>query len=111
MVEHKLSVSDEDFKRLRVYFDDVLDSPYAVKLSFFFWYNLTLHCAFRNGEVKVALKEEDIVFANDAEGGTNATIRRDFLSKNCRGGIDGRELEHADVFKKHGSLLPSISTI
>ena len=109
-VEHKLSVSDEDFERLKVYFDDAFDSPDAVKLSFFCWYNLTLHCAFRSSEVQVALKKEDIVFANDAEGGTNATIWRDFLSKNCRGGIDGREFEiYADVFKKHGSSLPSIS--
>ena len=92
-VEHKLSVSDEDLELLRMYFDDVLDSPDAVKLSYFCWYNLTLHCALRSSEVQVALKKEDIVFANDAEGGTYATIRRDFLSKNCRGGIDGREFE------------------
>ena len=84
-VEHKLSGSDEDFERLKVYFDDVLDSPVdAVKLSFFSWYNLTLKCAFRSSEVQVALKKEDIIFANDAERGTNATIWRDFLSKNYR---------------------------
>ena len=43
----------------------------------------------------MALKKEDIVFANDAEERTNATIWRDFLSKNCRGGIDrdGQEFE------------------
>ena len=46
-VEHKLSVSDEDLERLRAYFDDVLDSPDAVRLSFFCWYNLALHCALR----------------------------------------------------------------
>ena len=57
-----------------MYFDNVLDSPDAVKLSFFCWYNLTLHCAFRSSEVQVALKKEDIIFANDAEGGTYATI-------------------------------------
>ena len=62
-VEHKLSGSDEDFERLKVYvyFDDVLDSPDAVKLSFFCWYNLTLQCSFRSSEVQVALKKEDII--------------------------------------------------
>ena len=87
------TVSDEDFERLKVYFDDVLDSPDAAKLSFFCWYDLKLHCAFRSSEIQVALKKEDIVFANEAEGGTNATIWRDFTSKYCRGGIDGREFE------------------
>ena len=66
LYKHKISVSGEDLERLRVYFNNVLDSPDAVKLSFFCWYKLTLHCALRRREVQVALlKEEDIVFAND----------------------------------------------
>jgi len=92
-VEHKISISDEDIERLRMYFEDVLESPDPVKLAFYCWYNLTLHCALRSSEVQVALKKEDIVFDTDGEGGAYATIRRDFLSKNCRGGVDGREFE------------------
>ena len=53
-VERKISISDEDLKQLKMYFEDVLDSPDQVKLAFYCWYYLTLHCALRRSEVQVA---------------------------------------------------------
>ena len=41
----------------------------------------------------MALKKSDIVFETDSEGRTFATLHRDFHSKNCCGGVAGREFE------------------
>ena len=64
-----------------------------VKLTYFCWYNLSLHFALRGAEVQTKLKKSDIVFDTDSQGREIVTIRRDFLSKNCPAGTDGREFE------------------
>ena len=55
--------------------------------------SLSLHCALRSCEVQAALTKKDIVVDKDSQGRTYATLRRDFVSKNCRGDTNGREFE------------------
>ena len=56
-------------------------------------YYLSLHFGLRGAEVQTTLQKDDIVFDVDSEGKEFATIRRDFLSKNCPGGLKAREFE------------------
>ena len=92
-VEHKESIHKSDLAKLALYFHDVLEEGNAVKLTQYCWFNISLHFALRGAEVQTRLKKEDIVFATDSEGKEYATLRRDFLSKNCPGGVGGREFE------------------
>ena len=92
-VEHKESIHKSDLAKLALYFYDVLEEGNTVKLTQYCWFNISLHFALRGAEVQTRLKKEDIVFATDSEGKEYATLRRDFLWKNCPGGVGGREFE------------------
>ena len=50
-VEHKESIAEDDLAKLDKYFKDVLDSCDPVKLTYFRWYNLSLHFALQGAEV------------------------------------------------------------
>ncbi len=92
-VNHKEAIDGEDMAKIQRYFEDVLVAGDAVKLSQYCWFNLSLHFALRAAEVQTRLKKCDIVFETGSDGKEYGTIRRDFMSKNCPGGIDGREFE------------------
>ena len=92
-MEHKESIHKSDLAKLALYFHDVLEEGNAVKLTQYCWFNISLHFALRGAEVQTRLKKEDIVFATDSEGKEYATLRRDFLSKNCPGGVGGQEFK------------------
>ena len=92
-VEHHLPITEEDLTKLEFYFNDVLEVNDAVKLTYYCWFNITPHFGLRSCEVQVSLKKSDIAFQTDAEGCTYATLHRAFQSKNCSGGITGREFQ------------------
>ena len=92
-VEHKESIHKSDLAKLALYFHDVLEEGNAVKLTQYCWFNISLHFALRGAEVQTRLKKEGMVFATDSEGKEYATLRRDFLPKNCPGGVGGRKFE------------------
>ena len=82
------------------YFENVLESGDAVKLAQYCWFNLSLHFALRGAEVQLKLRKSDIVFGVDSDGKEYATISRDFLSKNCQGGVRGREFQTCGRLQK-----------
>jgi len=88
---HKEALLPEDQALLEAYFSDVLVAGDAVKLSQFCWYNITTHFGLRAAEVQLQLKKADISFLTDGDGHTFCALTRDFMSKNARGGINGRE--------------------
>lgn len=90
LVQHKDAITEEDRTRLEVYFDDVLTSNDPVKLTQYIWYHMTLHFGLRGREVQARMKKTDIEFRAD-ETGEFVVLTRDFCSKNCQGGIGGRE--------------------
>ena len=92
-VEHKEAITADDLEKIRRYFDDVLDVGDPVKLTQFCWFHLSNHFALRSKEVQTTIRKSDIVFETDSEGKEYASLRRDFLAKNCPGGIKGREYE------------------
>ena len=92
-VEHKESIAEDNLVKLDEYFKDVLDSRDPVKLTYFCWYNLSLHFALQGAEVQTKLKKSDNVFDMDSQGREIFTIRRDFLSKNCPRRTDGCEFK------------------
>ena len=92
-VEHKEAITADDLEKIRRYFDDVLDVGDPVKLTQFCWFHLSIHFALRSKEIQTTIRKSDIVFETDSEGKEYASLRRDFLAKNCPGGIKGREYE------------------
>ena len=90
-VEHKEAITADDLEKIRRYFDDVLDVGDPVKLTQFCWFHLSIHFALRSKEIQTTIRKSDIVFETDSEGKEYASLRRDFLAKNCPGGIKGRE--------------------
>ena len=57
-VEHKESIAADDLAKLDGYFKDVLDSCDPVKLTYFCWYNLSLHFALQGAEVQTKTAQE-----------------------------------------------------
>ena len=92
-VEHKEAITADDLEKIRRYFDDVLDVGDPVKLTQFCWFHLSIHFALRSKEIQTTIRKSDIVFETDSEEKEYASLRRDFLAKNCPGGIKGREYE------------------
>ena len=93
-VEHKEAITADDLEKIRRrYFDDVLDVGDPVKLTQFCWFHLSIHFALRSKKLQTTIRKSDIVFETDSEGKEYASLRRDFLAKNCPGGIKGREYE------------------
>ena len=90
--EHKTAICDEDLAKLHFYFEDVLGVPDSVKLRYFCLYHLTLHFALRGSEIQTQLKKQDIVIEIDPNGKEYVTLKRDFMSKNCAGGLDGNNI-------------------
>ena len=88
---HKEDIEGDDATRLDAYFDDVLEACNAVKLSQYCWYNVTTHFVLRSAEVQVQLKKSDLSFKTDGEGNKYVALKRDFVSKNAKGGLNGRE--------------------
>ena len=80
-------------ERLDDYFRNVLTEGDAVKLMQYCWLNLTLHFALRGSEVQIQLKKSDIKFEKDGKGEEYVVLSTDFMSKICRGGIDGRSFQ------------------
>lgn len=93
LMVHKEALKKDDLDRLDQYFSDVLTDCDAVKLTQYCWLQLTLHFALRGSEVQIQLKKSDIVFKTDACGKEYIALSTDFMTKNCRGGLDGRSFE------------------
>ena len=91
LIEHTEAIRKADMERLDDYFRNVLTEGDAVKLTKYCWLNLTLHFALRGSEVfnwrratsssKRMEKVRSTLFFRPRVG--------DFMSKNCRSGIDG----------------------
>ena len=92
-VVHKDALKKEDLDRLDEYFSEVLTECDPVKLTQYCWLQLTLHFALRGSEVQIQLKKNDIVFKKDASGKEYVALSTDFMTKNCRGGLDGRSFQ------------------
>ena len=85
VVEHKEAITADDLEKIRRYFDDVLDVGDPVKLTQFCWFHLSIHFALRSKEIQTTIRKSDIVFETDSERKEYASLRRDFLAKNCPG--------------------------
>ena len=68
-----------------------VDSTDPVKLTQYCWFYVTLHFALRGAEVQIKLKKTDLVFCSSDGTGEYTTLATDFMSKNCPGGVKGRE--------------------
>ena len=86
-VEHHLPINEEDLAKLESYLSDVLQINDAVKLTYYCWFNITLHFALQSSEVQLALKNQILFFETDSEGRTYANLHHDFHSKNCGGRV------------------------
>ena len=89
-VKHKEALTIEDRKKVQAFFADVLESNDPVKLTMYVWYAMTMHFGLRGHEVQVRLKKSDLEFKQD-DSGEFVVLSTDFASKNCPGGIAGRE--------------------
>ena len=89
-VKHKEALTIEDRKKVQAFFADVLESNDPVKLTMYVWYAMTMHFGLRGHEVQVRLKKSDLEFKQD-DSGECVVLSTDFASKNCPGGIAGRE--------------------
>ena len=55
-VQHKPSISDEDWSKLKLYFSDALTSVDVRKVSFYVWFHVSLHFCLRGGELQSKLR-------------------------------------------------------
>ena len=92
-VQHKDAVSKDDLERIDGYFSDVLDVGDPIKLTQYCWYHITMHFSLRASEVQTKLKKSDLVFDSESFTGEFVSLGKDFMSKNCPGGVKGREFE------------------
>ena len=65
-VQHKESVTDEDWILLKEYFSDVSSTLDVKKVSQYVWFYTTLHFCLRGSEAQSQLKASDLVFSNVA---------------------------------------------
>ena len=93
LVEHKEAIRKADMQRLDDYIRNVLTEGDAVKLMHYCWLNLTLHFTLHGSEVQIQLKKSDTEFEKGGKGEEYVVLSTDFMSKNCRGGIDGRSFQ------------------
>ena len=91
-VQHKPSISDEDWLKLKEYFADALTSLDIRKVTYFVWFHVTLHFCLQGAEIQCKLRRSDLEFTTIA-GEEAIVLRRDFMSKNHRGGLSGSETE------------------
>ena len=80
-VQHKESVTDEDWILLKEYFSDVSSSLDVKKVSQYVWFYTTLHFCLRGSEAQSQLKASDLVFSTVA-GEEAILLRAEFSSKN-----------------------------
>lgn len=91
-VEHKRNISDSDWEKLQVYFEDILATRDPRKLTMYVWFVVSLHFCLRGSELQARLRKQDLVF-NSVDGVETITIATDFLTKNTQGGLKGRSFE------------------
>ena len=61
-VQHKTSISEEYWKRLKDYFADAATSLDVKKVTYYVWFHITLHFCLRGGELQSKLKRTDLEF-------------------------------------------------
>lgn len=93
-VNHKQPLTDEDLARTEKYFEGVLTADDPRKLTQYCWFVMTVHFCLRGQELQASMRKEDLVF-EEVDGKPSVRLTTDFLSKNCPGGIKGREFATA----------------
>ena len=77
--EHKEAMWNEDLAKLYSYFEDVLDVANLVKLTYFYWFYLTLHFTLWGSRIQIQLKKQDIIIKTDPNGKEYITLKRDYV--------------------------------
>lgn len=90
-VAHKTSLSDADLMKIEEYFSDILECQDPRKLTFYVWYQVTIHFCLRGGEVQRQLRKTDLVLDKLPDGREFFKLNKDFMSKNHQGGLTGSE--------------------
>ena len=90
-VQHKQSIPDEDWGKIKVYFADVLETRDPQKLTIYTWFVISSRCL-RGSELQAHLCKKDLQFET-SEGRETIRIATDFITKNTQGGLYGRSFE------------------
>jgi len=93
-INHKQPLTEEDLAKVEKYFEDVLTEDDPRKLAQYCWFVMTVHFCLRGQELQASIRKEDLVF-DDIDGKPSVRLTTDFQSKNCQGGIKGREFTSA----------------
>ena len=96
-VEHKSPISQKDCDKLQTYFEDTEESTDAVKLSFYVWFQLSLHFCLRGAEIQSQMHKKDLVFSKADDGAEIIALGTNFMSKNHQGGLAGSEFSSVGV--------------
>ena len=91
-VQHKQSITDEDWGKIKVYFADVLETRDPRKLTTYTWFVISSHFCLRGSELQARLCKKDLLFET-SEGRETIRIATDFITKNTQGGLNGRSFE------------------
>ena len=87
-VNHKDGLSEEDWKKVNAYFSDVSTTLDIKKVTYYIWFQCTLHFCLRGSEAQSQLKPSNLQFTTVA-GERAIVLHCDFQSKNHQGGLRG----------------------
>ena len=97
-VEHKRTITDDDWKKIADYFGDVETTCDPRKLSSYVWFLVSSHFCLRGGEIQAKLRKQDLKFEKDGEE-VRIILSTDFMTKNHRGGLKGSETTTSGCIK------------
>lgn len=102
-VKHKEPISEQDWEKLQTYFSDVAGEPDAVKLTYYIWYQITVHFCLRGGEMQAKLTKKDLEFST-IDGREVLRLATSFVSKNHQGGLAGSDWSSSGVITDESQL-------
>ena len=91
-IQHKQSITDENWGKTKVYLVDVLETRDPRKLTIYTWFLTSSHFCLRGNELQARMCKKDLLLEM-SEGRETIRIATDVFTKNIQGGLNGRSFE------------------
>ena len=91
-VQHKQSITNEDWSKTKVYLADVLETRDPRKLTIYTWFVTSSHFCLRGSELQARLCNKDLLLET-SEGRETIRIATDVFTKSAQSRLNGRSFE------------------
>ena len=89
-VQHKQSITDEDWDKIKVYFEDMLETRDPRKLTIYTWFVISSQFCLRGSELQARLSKDPLF--ETSEGRESIRIAAS-SQKNTQGGLNVQSFE------------------